>query len=107
MLHKKHENGLNGNNPVQPTPAGASPGNPKATEAISLFPDINVKLAMAFSRISEESPLYHFLGLYEVAKSYIRCNRGIDEHVRENFDTLVRSMDFYLNLVNAAHANDE
>jgi hypothetical protein len=107
MLNTKNENGLNGNSSRQTTPVDALFGNPKATEAINLFPDINVKLAMTFSRVGEESPLYHFMGLYEVAKSYINCNRGIDEHVRENFDTLVRSMDFYLNLVNAAHADDE
>jgi hypothetical protein len=46
------------------------------------------------------------MGLYETATFYISNNERVDELVRENFDALVRSMDFYLNLINAAHAND-
>ncbi|MDR1678597.1 MAG: hypothetical protein LBR81_02355 [Prevotellaceae bacterium] len=107
MNINKNENGLSGDSHAQTTPAGAKCGYPKATEAISQFPDIVVKLAMNFSRISEESPLYHFMGLYEAAKCYISYNEGIDKRIRENFDALVRSMDFYLNLVNAAHADDD
>ncbi|MDR1678386.1 MAG: hypothetical protein LBR81_01240 [Prevotellaceae bacterium] len=107
MTHEKNANGLNWDNPVQTTPAGAVSGNPlKATDAVSLFSDREVKIALAISGVSEKSPLYHFLGLFEVAKSYICCNQEISEHIRENFDTLARSMDFYLDLVEMAHDDD-
>ena len=88
-------------------PAGASSGNQlKATDVIRLFPDKEIKLALSVSGVSRESPLYLFTGLFDVAKSFIKFNEGIDKYIREEFNALARSMDFYLNLVIATQEHE-
>ncbi len=106
MSSNKNENKLCGNNPAQTTPAGAKSEPLKPTDIIRQFPDADVKRALSFSRVDEESPLYHFIGLYDIAKNYIICNQNIEEYIRENFEILTRSMDFYLHLINETHENN-
>lgn len=107
MTHNKNENSLSGSNPAQTAPAGATSGNElKATDIIYLFPDEKIKFSLMISGISKENPLYHFCGLFEVVKNYISCHKEIDECIRENFDILIRSMEFYLNLIKVAHDRD-
>ncbi|MDR1679102.1 MAG: hypothetical protein LBR81_07985, partial [Prevotellaceae bacterium] len=66
----------------------------------------DIKLALFSCGVDGKSPLYHFLGLYEVAKNYIGYHEGIDECIRGNFNTLTMSMDFYLDLVKLTHEFD-
>jgi hypothetical protein len=107
MSSNKNENGLSGNTIRQTTPAGAASGNPlKATDVLHLFPDEMIKHALSNSCASRESPLHHFVGLFEIAKGYIGFNEGIDEYIRKDFNTLVKSMDFYLELIKVAYEDD-
>ena len=71
----------------------------KATDIISLFPDEKIKRALSCSSINGESPLYHFVGLFEVAQEYIIFNESIDEATRGDFSTLCKQMNFYLELI--------
>ena len=71
----------------------------KATDIISLFPDEKIKRALSSSCINGESPLFHFMGLFEIAQEYIIFNESIDEATRGDFYTLCKQMNFYLELV--------
>ncbi len=107
MNVNKNENCLSGDSTVPKMLAGALSGNQsKVTDVINLFPYKEIKHALSVSGVGGESPLYLFLGLFEVAKSYISFNECIDECIREDFNALTRSMDFYLDLVKAAYRND-
>ncbi|MDR1679681.1 MAG: hypothetical protein LBR81_07890, partial [Prevotellaceae bacterium] len=80
MNDTKNENSLSADNRAQTTPTGAESGERlNATDAISLFPYEDIKLALFSCGVDGKSPLYHFLGLYEVAKNYIGYHEGIDE----------------------------
>ncbi len=106
MHDTKNENSLSGNSIgfLQTMPAGATSGNQlKATDVLHLFPDDMLKRALSNSCASRESPLYHFVGLFEIAKGYICFNESIDECIRKDYNTLMRSMDFYLELVKATY----
>ncbi len=108
MLDTKNENSLTANNNTgQIALAGAASGNRlKTMDVIGLFPDNEVKSALSLSSVSGESPLYNFLGLFEIAKGYICFNEGINERIREDFNTLMKSMDFYLELIKTTFEND-
>ncbi len=108
MLDTKNENSLTANNNAGQTAlTGAASGNRlKATDVIGLFPDNEVKSALSLSSVSRESPLYNFLGLFEIAKGYICFNEGINERIGEDFNTLMKSMDFYLELIKTTFEND-
>ncbi|MDR1679088.1 MAG: hypothetical protein LBR81_04850 [Prevotellaceae bacterium] len=107
MSYEKNEKNLGGDNSAQATLSGAESGKGlKATDAVNCFPDEDIKLALFSCGVDGKSPLYHFLGLYEVAKNYICYHEGIDECVRGNFNTLTLSMDFYLDLVKQTHEFD-
>jgi len=71
----------------------------KATDTISLFPDEKIKRALSSSSINAESPLYHFMGLFEVAQEFIIFNESVDEPTRRDFSTLCKQMNFYLALI--------
>ena len=71
----------------------------KATDIISLFPDEKIKHALSISSINGESPLFHFMGLFEVAQEYIIFNESIDEAIRGDFSILCKQMNFYLALI--------
>jgi len=71
----------------------------KATDVISLFPDEKIKRALSVSSINGESPLFHFMGLFEVAQEFIIFNESIDEATRGDFSTLCKQMNFYLQLI--------
>ena len=73
--------------------------NLKATDMISLFPEEKIKRALSNSSINGESPLFHFMGLFEVAQEYIIFNESIDEATRGDFSTLCKQMNFYLELI--------
>ncbi len=109
MEYNKNENSLSGNSIgfFQATPAGAASGNQlKATDVLHQFPDEMIKLALSDSCAGRESPLHHFVGLFEIAKGYIGFNEGIDEYIRKDFNTLMKSMDFYLELVKATYGKE-
>ena len=71
----------------------------KATDTISLFPDEKIKRALSNSSINRESPLFHFMGLFEIAQEYIIFNESVDEATRRDFETLCKQMNFYMELV--------
>ena len=71
----------------------------KATDVISRFPDETIKRALSNSSISSESPLFHFIGLFEVAQEYILFNEFIPEDIKSEFGTLSKQMNFHLELV--------
>ena len=71
----------------------------KATDIISLFPDEKIKRALSISSINGESPLFHFMGLFEVAQEFIIFNESVDEATRRDFETLCKQMNFYLALI--------
>ena len=71
----------------------------KATDVLSLFPDERIKRALSISSINGESPMYHFMGLFEVAQEFIVFNESIDEPTRRDFETLCKHMNFYLALI--------
>ena len=72
----------------------------KATDVIGLFPDEKIKHALSVSSINGESPLAHFMGLFEVAQEFIIFNENIDEATRGDFYTLCKQMNFYMALIN-------
>ncbi len=107
MNVNKNESNFSGKSAREETPVGATSDNQlKATDVLRLFPDDMLKNALSNSCASRESPLYHFVGLFEIAKGYICFNERIDECIRKDYNTLMRSMDFYLELVKVTYGND-
>ena len=78
----------------------------KATDIISLFPDEKIKRALSISSINDESPLFHFMGLFEVAQEYILFNESIDDDIKGKFSTLCKQMNFHLELVKETVKDD-
>ena len=71
----------------------------KATDVVGLFPDETIKRALSRSSINSESPLFLFMGLFEVAQGYILFNEFIPDDIKSEFNTLCYQMNFHLELV--------
>jgi len=100
MSHIKNENRFRVNNRTRKRSLVHNTDKKlKATDIISLFPDEKIKRALSSSSINGESPLYHFMGLFEVAQEFIIFNESVDEATRRDFSTLCKQMNFYLALV--------
>jgi len=78
----------------------------KITDVISRFPDETIKRALSKSSMSNESPLFHFMGLFEVAQEYILFNESIDDDIKGKFSTLCKQMNFHLELVKETVKDD-
>ena len=100
MHNNKNQTDLQANNSSRQTALIHDTDNKlKATDVISLFPDEKIKRALSISSINGESPLYHFMGLFEVAQEFIIFNESVDEPTRRDFETLCKHMNFYLALI--------
>ena len=100
MSYNKNENDLTVNNSSGKTSLVHDTDKKlKATDVIGRFPDETIKRALSKSSINNESPLFLFMGLFEVAQEYILFNEFIDEDVKSEFSILCKQMNFHLELV--------